>query len=149
MKWLRSTSQQTYTVMGRVIPAYNAAPLALADSVFDEVTSVKVIQSLIKNGCIMVMDNYKNPVAESVESNAIAALKQEMETLKADLMAVTIERDELKNAPAEPVDTSEKDTQIADLQTQVKELKAELKEQKKLYNELKKEAEAKIAELSQ
>ena len=148
MKWLRSTSKNTYTVAGRIIPAFNCAPLVVTDSVYDEIRKQLVIQSLIRNGCILVMDSYQSPEEILNSSNTLTTLKAENSTLKSDLEAVKAERDRLLDEAGKSADTSDLQKQLDESKAEVADLKKQLKEQKKLYKELKEEAEAKIAELT-
>ena len=138
MKWLRSTTQNTYTVEGRIIPAFTAAPLAVSDAVYDKIISSSVIKSLIRNGCIIVMESYTDPNSAGASANTITELRAENTTLRSDLAAVKDERDRLLKDSG---DIEAKNAEIA-------ELKKQLKEQKKLYKALEAEANAKIAELS-
>ena len=59
MTWLRSTSNQSYTVEGKVIPSYKDAPLQLDDSLFNKIADKAVIKSLLANGGIVVLDKYE------------------------------------------------------------------------------------------
>ena len=58
MKWLKSTSQKAWTVMGKVIPPCLTPDnryLEVDNSTYTSISSVPVIKSLIKAGDILVL----------------------------------------------------------------------------------------------
>lgn len=129
MKWLKSTTDKSYTAQGKVIPSANSAPLAVSDTVFESITSMKVIASLIKTGGIIVLDKYSDPQVSSKDQVKLqqlhtenAKLHEEIERLKAsqpkeeDLLKAS-QYDELK-AEAEKA-LADKDTEIAELKAQL------------------------------
>lgn len=77
MKWLKSTTDKSYTAQGKIIPPSNSAPLAVSDTVFESITSMKVIASLIKTGGIIVLDKYSDPQVNSSEQHKLQQLQLE------------------------------------------------------------------------
>lgn len=152
MKWLKSTTDKSYTAQGKIIPSSNSAPLAVSDTVFESITSMKVIASLIKTGGIIVLDKYRDPQADSSEQRKLQQLQSEntrladkVRELEASKPSTEVEEkaakfDELK-AEAEQA-LSAKDTEIDALKaeaeqalsakdTEIEKLKAELAKAKK------------------
>lgn len=134
-KWLRSTSNLTYTAQGKVIPSYDKAPLMLSDSEFEKISKMPVIASLIANNGVIVLNKYEAPAdVRTAADTRMQALATENARL----------HEELAKAQVEPATTKEvkaaKKAQ-ADAEKKLAELEAK-------YAELEKEANEKIAELS-
>jgi len=134
MKWLKSTTDKSYTAQGKIIPPSNSAPLAVSDTVFEGITSMKVIASLIKTGGIIVLDKYSDPQADSSEQRKLQQLQSEntrladkVRELEASKPSTEVEEkaakfDELK---------AEAEQTIAAKDTEIEKLKAELAKAKK------------------
>lgn len=132
MKWLKSTTQKTWTVGGRIIPACVTSHndyLVLDDSLFTELTRTPVIKSLITAGAILVL------------SEEPAELKNSVEAFRGDKAALTAEitqlREQLKQKELEATPT-------VDVEKLREEAQAEIKAQ--AIKELE-EKEAEIAKL--
>ena len=134
MKWLKSTTDKSYTAQGKTIPASNSAPLAVSDTVFESITSMKVIASLIKTGGIIVLDKYNDPQVNSTEQRKLQQLQTENTQLvdkireleasqpSAEVVEKAAKFDELK---------AEAEQAIAAKDTEIERLKADLAKAKK------------------
>ena len=90
MKWLKSTTQKTWTVNGKVIPACVTPHndyLGVDDSEYATITGTPVIKSLIKAGGILVLNEEPAELKNSVSSlqGSNAALTAEITQLKEQL----------------------------------------------------------------
>ena len=90
MKWLKSTTQKTWTVNGKVIPACVTPHndyLVIDDSEYATITGDPVIKSLIKAGGILVLSEEPAELKNSVSSlqGSNAALTAEITQLKEQL----------------------------------------------------------------
>lgn len=90
MKWLKSTTQKTWTVNGKVIPACITPHndyLVVDDSEYTTITGTPVIKSLIKAGGILVLNEEPAELKNSVSSlqGSNAALTAEITRLKEQL----------------------------------------------------------------
>lgn len=90
MKWLKSTTQKTWTVNGKVIPACVTPHndyLVVDDSEYTVITGTPVIKSLIKAGGILVLNEEPAELKNSVSSlqGSNAALTAEITQLKEQL----------------------------------------------------------------
>lgn len=90
MKWLKSTTQKTWTVNGKVIPACVTPHndyLVVDDSEYATITGTPVIKSLIKAGGILVLNEEPAELKNSVSSlqGSNAALTAEITQLKEQL----------------------------------------------------------------
>ena len=134
MKWLKSTTDKSYTAQGKIIPPSNSAPLAVSDSVFESITSMKVIASLIKTGGIIVLDKYSDPQVNSAEQHKLQLLQTENTKLNdrireleatqpsAEVVEKAAKFDELK---------AEAEQAIAAKDTEIEKLRADLAKAKK------------------
>ena len=131
MKWLKSTTQKTYLIDGKKIPACVTPDneyLALSDDGYVTLKKNKVIASLIEGGAVLVTD--VEPMSPSKQASV---LTQE----KALLIK---ENTELKEKLKEAEDSSA-------LRAELDSTKSELASLKKKYAALEKEAKETIAEL--
>lgn len=114
MKWLKSTTQKTWTVNGKVIPACVTAHndyLKIDDSEFTRLSGTPVVKSLITAGAILVLDS------EPAElKNSVAALQGNNAALTAKITQL---EEQLKNA----------ETASVDIEKIREEAQAEIKEQ--------------------
>lgn len=129
MKWLKSTTDKSYTAQGKTIPASNSAPLAVSDTVFESITSMKVISSLIKTGGIIVLDKYNDPQVDSSEQLKLQQLHVENARLAGELAklkeAQPSEEVVQKAAQFDELKTEAEQT-IAEKDAEIERLKAEL-----------------------
>lgn len=110
MKWLKSTTDKSYTAQGKIIPSSNAAPLAVSDSLYESIASMKVITSLIKTGGIIVLDKYNDPQVSSSEQFKLQQLQTENTKL---------------NDRIRELEASQTPTEVAEKAARFDELKAE------------------------
>lgn len=123
MRWLKSTTQQEWTALGKVIPACvtpNNAYLEVSESEFKALSNIKVIDSLIKAGRILVLDT------EPAElKNSVSALQGS----NAELMARNTEmQEELKRVQME-LDIAKKQSGSVDIEAVKAEAQEEIKKQ--------------------
>ena len=139
MKWLKSTTQKTWTVNGKIIPACITSHndyLIIDDSTYTEISKIPVIKSLIKAGGILVLGEEPTELKNSVD-----ALQGNNAALTAQ---VTQLQEQLKAKEAElKVASSKKSTKV-DIEKIKEEAQAEIKAQ--AIAELE-EKEARIKEL--
>ena len=139
MKWLKSTTQKTWTVNGKIIPACITSHndyLIVDDSTYTEISKIPVIKSLIKAGGILVLGEEPTELKNSVD-----ALQGNNAALTAQ---VTQLQEQLKVKEAElKVASSKKSTKV-DIEKIKEEAQAEIKAQ--AIAELE-EKEARIKEL--
>lgn len=84
MKWLKSTTMKSYTAEGKIIPSMNGTPLAVSDDVYEKITKMAVIKSLISTGNIIVLDRYNDKqVAGDKNAQKLQLLHQENAQLQA------------------------------------------------------------------
>lgn len=142
MKWLKSTTNKSYTAQGHTIPGVNSAPLAVDEATYSKITEMAVIKSLVKTGQIIVLEKYTeepNKAADARDAR-IQLLASENERL-ADRVR------ELENAaPAEEPATNK---EVKAAKAEAKKANDALAELQAQYDALKAEAEAKIAELQE
>lgn len=141
MKWLKSTTDKSYTAQGKIIPPSESAPLAVSDTVFESITSMKVIASLIKTGGIIVLDKYNDPQVDNKEQLKLQQLHVENARLAGEKSQLEAEVARLKEAqPSDEV--VQKAAQFDELKTEaeqtisakdaeIERLKAELAKAKK------------------
>lgn len=136
MKWLKSTTDKSYTAQGKVIPPATQAPLAVTEDVYTKITGMAVIQSLIKTGGIIVLEKYTDPT--SVSNNKLAVLKEENTKLQAQVKAL-----EASEAKAKKFDElkAEAEQAIASKDAEIESLKAQLAEAQKSKKSSKKDEE--------
>jgi hypothetical protein len=129
MKWLKSTTDKSYTAQGKTIPASNSAPLAVSDTVFESITSMAVIASLIKTGGIIVLDKYNDPQVDSAEQLKLQQLHVENARLAGEIAklkeAQPSEEVVQKAAQFDELKTEAEQT-IAEKDAEIERLKAEL-----------------------
>lgn len=138
--WLKSTTQKTWTVQNKVIPACvtpNNAYLVLNESEYNDVSKVPVIKSLIKAGGILVLNEEPAELKNSVEAlqGNNAALTARITQLEEQIKAQpTVDVDAIKAAAQEEIkaeaikELQEKEDRIADLEKQLKAAKKAAKE---------------------
>lgn len=125
MKWLKSTTDKSYTAQGKVIPPATQAPLAVTEDVYTKITGMAVIQSLIKTGGIIVLEKYTDPTSTS--NNRLAVLKEENTKLQArnkELEAAEAKAKKFDELKAEAEQT------IAAKNAEIEALKAQLASKK-------------------
>lgn len=145
MRWIRSTTSKSYTALGLTIPAYTQEPLQVEEAVHNKLMAMPVLKSLLASGGIVVLDAYTSPKAMAdAQLTKLQSLTEENAKLadKVRELEQTSESDKLKEAKAKF--KAEKEALEAQLEAQ----KAQLEEQKKLYAELEKEAQEKLAALT-
>lgn len=153
MKYLKSTTQKTYTFNGQHVPACvtkDNEVLALNDPAYKEFTKSAVVKALISSGAIIVLDKAPESATQQVKTltnktaelsmentklhEEIAELKKQLENSGNNAEVVS-----LKAALAKQVedDTAEikalqeaKDTEIAELKKQLEAATASKKGQK-------------------
>lgn len=131
MKWLKSTTQKTWTVNGRVIPACVTPHndyLKMDESEFTALAGTPVIKSLITAGAILVLDSEPAELKNSVEAlqGNNAALTAQITQLQEQLRqqsAVDVEKIK-EEAQAEIkaqaiAELQEKEARIAELEKQL------------------------------
>lgn len=136
MKWLKSTTDKSYTAQGKVIPPANHAPLAVSEDVYAKITDMAVIKSLIKTGGIIVLEKYTDPT--SVSNNKLAVLKEENTKLQAQIKALEASEDKAKKFDELK---AEAEQTIADKDAEIESLKAQLAEAQKAKKSSKAKAE--------
>lgn len=140
MKWLKSTTQKTWTVNGKIIPACVTPHndyLVLNESVFNEIKAIPVIKSLIKAGGILVLSEEPAELKNSVDAlqGNNAALTAQVTQLQEQLKA--------KEAELKAASSNKKSTKV-DVDKIKEEAQAEIRAQ--AIAELE-EKEARIKEL--
>jgi cell division protein FtsB len=134
MKWLKSTTDKSYTAQGKIIPPSNSAPLAVSDSLYESIASMKVIASLIKTGGIIVLDKYNDPQVSSSEQFKLQQLQTENTKLNDRIREL-----ESSQTPTEVAEKAarfdelkaEAEQTIASKDAEIEKLKAELAKAKK------------------
>lgn len=149
MKWLKSTTQKTWTISGKVIPACVTAHndyLKIDDSEFTHLSGAPVVKSLITAGAILVLDSepaeLKNSVAALQGNNAaltaeITQLREQLKAKEAELQAASskkstdVDIEKIKAEAQEEIkaqaiaELQEKDDRIKELEAQLQAAKAE------------------------
>lgn len=133
MKWLKSTTDKSYTAQGKVIPPATQAPLAVTEDVYTKITGMAVIQSLIKTGGIIVLEKYTDPT--SVSNNKLAVLKEENTKLQAHIKELEADAEKAKQFDALK---AEAEQTIAGKDAEIEALKAQLAEAQKVKKSSKK-----------
>lgn len=144
MKWLKSTTDKSYTAQGKIIPPSNATPLAVNDALYTQIVSMKVIASLIKTGGIIVLDKYNDPQSNSADQHKLQQLQLENTQLNdkirkleasqpsTEVVEKAAKFDELK---------AEAEQTIASRDAEIESLKAQLAEAQKSKKSAKKDSE--------
>lgn len=144
MKWLKSTTDKSYTAQGKIIPPSNATPLAVNDALYTQIVSMKVIASLIKTGGIIVLDKYNDPQSNSTDQHKLQQLQLENTQLNdkirkleasqpsTEVVEKAAKFDELK---------AEAEQTIASKDAEIESLRAQLAEAKKSKTSAEKDSE--------
>lgn len=140
MKWLKSTTQKTWTVNGKVIPACVTPHndyLRMDEAEFTAISGTPVIKSLISAGAILVLSEepaeLKNSVSSLQGSNAAltAQITQLQEQLRqkdealASASAATVDVEKIKEEAQAEIkaqaiaELQEKENRIAELEKQL------------------------------
>ena len=151
MKWLKSTTQKTWTVNGKIIPACVTPHndyLNVEDSEYAVMSKVPVVASLIKAGGILVLNEepaeLKNSLDNLQTSNAVlqARVTQLEEELKHDkMMSQAIDVEAIKAEAQEEIraeavkELQEKQDALDAKDAEIKKLKKQLAEAKKVSSE--------------
>lgn len=88
MKYIKSTTQKSYVVQGKVIPPCvtpRNQTLALDDSEWFQVSSQPVIAALIHSGDLLVLDEDPNTREDTEARSQVAELKAQNTQLEAKL----------------------------------------------------------------
>lgn len=149
MKWLKSTTQKTWTVNGKVIPACVTPRndyLKIDDSEFTRLSGTPVVKSLISAGAILVLDaepaELKNSVAALQGNNAaltaeITQLQEQLKAKEAELQAASLKEstkvdiEKIKAEAQEEIkaqaiaELQEKDDRIKELEAQLQAARSE------------------------
>ena len=138
MKWLKSTTQKTWTIQGKTIPACTTPHndyLILNDSDYATISDIPVIKSLIKSNAIIVLDHEPSELKNSVEAlqGSNAELSARIKQLEAELASKpTVDVEALKAEFA-----AEKEAALKELDEKASAIIAEKDEQiKKLEKQL-------------
>ena len=146
MKWLRSTTNLTYTFDGKTIPAYDKKPLQVSDSQFEKMSEAKVIASLIKNNGIIVLKEYKDDsVQNSDAEKRLQAQQAQIQALQSDLAKAKqaiADEETLKKASQFDELKAEAEKTIADKDAEIATLKAQLEASKSKSKKSSKDEEA-------
>ena len=151
MKWLKSTTQKTWTVNGKIIPACVTPHndyLTVEDSEYAAISKVPVVASLIYAGGILVLSEepaeLKNSLDNLQTSNAVlqARVTQLEEELKRDkMMSQAIDVEAIKAEAQEEIraeavkELQEKQDALDAKDAEIKKLKKQLAEAKKVSSE--------------
>lgn len=149
MKWLKSTTQKTWTVNGKVIPACVTPHndyLKIDEAEFTRLSSTPVVKSLISAGAILVLDaepaELKNSVAALQGNNAaltaeITQLQEQLKAKEVELQAASskkstkVDIEKIKAEAQEEIkaqaiaELQEKDDRIKELEAQLRAAKSE------------------------
>lgn len=133
MKWLKSTTQKTWTINGKMIPACVTPHndyLIVDDSEYNSIVATPVIKSLIKAGGILVLSEepaeLKNSMSNLQTSNAAlqmrnTQLEEELKVLKASKES----NNEVEELKAQAIaELQEKQEEIDALKAQLEALQA-------------------------
>ncbi len=123
MKWLKSTTNKSWTALGRTIQGANGNWLQVTDSDWAQLSVNPVIKSLMKAGGILVLDH-----APAEEATSVSLAQQEVAQLR--LQNTELENQvqqlqaELKASGAGASAIQEKDSRISSLESELTEAKA-------------------------
>lgn len=147
MKWLKSTTQKTWTVDGKVIPACvtpDNSYLVLQDSDYAVISSKAVIKSLINAGGILVLSEEPAELKNSLESlqgnnaeliaknNALTERIAQLEAANKPVDVDAIKEEAVAELKAEAVaELQEKQNTIDEQTARIKELEKALKKAEK------------------
>ena len=142
MKWLKSTSQKAWTVMGKVIPPCLTPDnryLEVDNSTYTSISSVPVIKSLIKAGDILVLSEepaeLKNSLSSLQSNNAVlktqvTQLQEELKEKEQYLEAVRLDAEKIKEEAQAEI-KAQAVAELEEKESRIKELEAELAKLKK------------------
>lgn len=142
MKWLKSTSQKAWTVMGKVIPPCLTPDnryLEVDNSTYTSISSVPVIKSLIKAGDILVLSEepaeLKNSLSSLQSNNAVlktqvTQLQEELKEKEQYLEAARLDAEKIKEEAQAEI-KAQAVAELKEKESRIKELEAELAKLKK------------------
>lgn len=142
MKWLKSTSQKAWTVMGKVIPPCLTSDnryLEVDNSTYTSISSVPVIKSLIKAGDILVLSEepaeLKNSLSSLQSNNAVlktqvTQLQEELKEKEQYLEAARLDTEKIKEEAQAEI-KAQAVAELKEKESRIKELEAELAKLKK------------------
>lgn len=142
MKWLKSTSQKAWTVMGKVIPPCLTPDnryLEVDNSTYTSISSVPVIKSLIKAGDILVLSEepaeLKNSLSSLQSNNAVlktqvTQLQEELKEKEQYLEAARLNTEKIKEEAQAEI-KAQAVAELKEKESRIKELEAELAKLKK------------------
>lgn len=142
MKWLKSTSQKAWTVMGKVIPPCLTPDnryLEVDNSTYTSISSVPVIKSLIKAGDILVLSEepaeLKNSLSSLQSNNAVlktqvTQLQKELKEKEQYLEAARLDTEKIKEEAQAEI-KAQAVAELKEKESRIKELEAELAKLKK------------------
>lgn len=142
MKWLKSTSQKAWTVMGKVIPPCLTPDnryLEVDNSTYTSISNVPVIKSLIKAGDILVLSEepaeLKNSLSSLQSNNAIlktqvTQLQEELKEKEQYLEAARLDTEKIKEEAQAEI-KAQAVAELKEKESRIKELEAELAKLKK------------------
>ena len=142
MKWLKSTSQKAWTVMGKVIPPCLTPDnryLEVDNSTYTSISSVPVIKSLIKAGDILVLSEepaeLKNSLSSLQSNNAVlktqvTQLQEELKEKEQYLEAARLDAEKIKEEAQAEI-KAQAVAELEEKESRIKELEAELTKLKK------------------
>lgn len=142
MKWLKSTSQKAWTVMGKVIPPCLTPDnryLEVDNSTYTSISSVPVIKSLIKAGDILVLSEepaeLKNSLSSLQSNNAVlktqvTQLQEELKEKEQYLEAARLDAEKIKEEAQAEI-KAQAVAELEEKESRIKELEAELAKLKK------------------
>ena len=142
MKWLKSTSQKAWTVMGKVIPPCLTPDnryLEVDNSTYTSISSVPVIKSLIRAGDILVLSEepaeLKNSLSSLQSNNAVlktqvTQLQEELKEKEQYLEAARLDAEKIKEEAQAEI-KAQAVAELEEKESRIKELEAELAKLKK------------------
>lgn len=142
MKWLKSTSQKAWTVMGKVIPPCLTPDnryLEVDNSTYTSISSVPVIKSLIKAGDILVLSEepaeLKNSLSSLQSNNAVlktqvTQLQEELKEKEQYLEVARLDAEKIKEEAQAEI-KAQAVAELEEKESRIKELEAELAKLKK------------------
>ena len=142
MKWLKSTSQKAWTVMGKVIPPCLTPDnryLEVDNSTYTSISSVPVIKSLIRAGDILVLSEepaeLKNSLSSLQSNNAVlktqvTQLQEELKEKEQYLEAARLDAEKIKEEAQAEI-KAQAVAELEEKESHIKELEAELAKLKK------------------
>ena len=141
MKWLRSTNTQTYTVMGKVIPAFTKEPLAVSEEEYSKIMGMSVIKSLVENNCIVTMSKYKG------SSDTVSTNQKVVDRLSTENSMLARRNEQLEAELASAVSQDKYNALVSEAEQEIARLKAENEKlQTKLAKKSAKEATEEVSE---